>query len=156
MKYSDKNQGQSLVEAMVAVTVVTLVLTGLIYTMTFSLANTQIARNRTLITKYAQEANEFIRNYRDSGWNNLSSLVPTGATKYCINDLASWILGTCGTGQIIGTNISREVVLTPNAIPPTQITVDLTLTSTEGSRTVSSQFTTVLTNWYVQKPLASP
>ena len=67
-----KNQsGQTLIEALIAAAIVALVLTAILSGVTLSVRNSQFSKNQALATRYAQEALETIRHYRDSaGWTD--------------------------------------------------------------------------------------
>ena len=58
--------GQSLIEAVAAVAVIMIVLTGLISALVYSMANTRFARSKAESNRYAEEAIEWLRVQRDS------------------------------------------------------------------------------------------
>lgn len=58
-------KGQSLIEVIVALGLISLVLVTLIAAITFSLASVQLSRNRTQSSKLGQEAIEWVRQQRD-------------------------------------------------------------------------------------------
>lgn len=60
-----KNQGQSLIEMVVAIAVVLIVIVALVAITTVSIRNANFSRNQALATKYAQEGIEKVRAYRD-------------------------------------------------------------------------------------------
>ena len=69
-----KNTGQSLVEMVVAIAVVLLVILALVAVTTVSVRNASFSRNQALATKYAQEAVEKVRAYRDqNSWSDFTS-----------------------------------------------------------------------------------
>src|SRR3989344_1893990 len=87
-----KQNGQSLVEAIIASVVISLVLVGLISAITFSLANAQFAKNKALANKHGQEAIEWLRNQRDtSGWVLFYSPSGTSARTHCLNSFPATI-----------------------------------------------------------------
>ena len=68
-----KNQGQSLVEMVIAIGVVLIVIVALVAVTTISVRNASFSRNQVLATRYAQEAIEKIREYRASvDWNTFT------------------------------------------------------------------------------------
>lgn len=66
MKNKKNQQGQALFEVVMAVGVILILIIALISVATLSLFNAQFSRNQSLATKYAQEALEKIRAYRDN------------------------------------------------------------------------------------------
>lgn len=70
----NKIKGQALFEIVIAVGIILILVIALISVATLSLLNAQFARNQTLATKYAQEAIEKIRAYRDNNsWEDFVS-----------------------------------------------------------------------------------
>ena len=146
------NSGQSLVEMMVAVAVVSMVLVGLISAITFSLANAQFSRNKTLATKYSQEAIEWLRNERDKlGWagtNGFYNKAGDNSTTYCLNSLTSWpAAGGCAGTVIANTIFTRDVFVDGNGGAQDQVSVKVTVTWPQGSRTGSVVVDTYLNKW---------
>lgn len=99
MKHSWKNnnseKGQSLIEAVAALGVVTIVLTALSIAVLLGLRNSEFTRKETIATQYAQQGMEIIRNIRDVRWGDFNSLtdscfgpgnaltaLPCGAAEY--------------------------------------------------------------------------
>ena len=67
------NQGQTLVEVVLALAVASLVLLALTRVVTISLKSAQFSKNQTLATHHAQETMEVIRAYRDqNSWTDFS------------------------------------------------------------------------------------
>lgn len=132
-KHFIKQDGQSLLEAVVGTALVTIVLTALVSALNYSLSNTQNSRTRALATKYAQEAVEWLREERDQNWFTFYSQRATdGSRTYCIQNIGTWPgSGPCGSNSYIpGTNLRREVTLDGNGTDPgqNQDRVDVTVT----------------------------
>lgn len=144
-------KGQSLLEAIVAVSVIVMVLVALVSAITFALSNAQFARNKTQATKYAQEAIEWLRNQRDSNWALFYSQARSSpGAIYCLNTLDSWpSMGNC-TGVIDDQFdlFSREATLTytPSA-PSDSITIHIRVFWREGSGQKEVVMDTFLTQW---------
>jgi type II secretory pathway pseudopilin PulG len=69
-----KNQGQSLLEVLIALAVIILVATGLIRAVITSIKAADFSRKSSQATSYCQQAMEDIRSYRDQiGWTNFSN-----------------------------------------------------------------------------------
>ncbi|MGB9911060.1 MAG: type IV pilus modification PilV family protein [Microgenomates group bacterium] len=63
-------KGQALFEVVIAIGVILILVVALIITATYSLRNAEFSRSQMLATKYAQEAIEKIRLFRDNNpWN---------------------------------------------------------------------------------------
>jgi type II secretory pathway pseudopilin PulG len=71
MKKLSSQKGQTLIEMMIALSIVVLVLLALITLITVSLRNASFSKNHSLATQYAQEALEEVRALRDQeGWED--------------------------------------------------------------------------------------
>lgn len=69
-----EEKGQSLVEMIVAIAVMMVVVVSLISVATTSLRNASFSRDQSLATKYAQDAIENVRAYRDQNpWRTFTS-----------------------------------------------------------------------------------
>lgn len=139
----NSSSGQTIIEVLVATTVVGIVLTGLVIGMTFSLRNAAAAKARSLATRYAQEANEVFRRERDlQGWEPFSSTFQGGATRtYCLpalpettTEFRSLTPADCSAGTYIqGTDFTREVEV--RRVSPSEVEVSTTVSWPDGSRT---------------------
>jgi len=132
-------QGQSLLETMVALAVSTLALTALVSAVVVSVRNAQFAKNQSLATKYAQEGIEKVRIYRDQ--NDWSDFVATGATG-----------PNCGDEGLVGLSVPSPFTTVVDCVedPPGSTDrrrVTVTVSWTEAGRTHQSQLTTYLTRW---------
>jgi type II secretory pathway pseudopilin PulG len=91
--YMDKNKGQSLVEALIAVAVVIILITGIVAGTTSSLRASAYARARSEATKLVQQGMEIARNDRDQGWSDFADLdldpVAGTRTYYCVGSVSS-------------------------------------------------------------------
>ncbi len=77
--------GQTLLEILLAFSVLILVLSAIVVGISTSLSNTQYTKNQNLANSYAQEGMAVVRQIRDSSWNSISSLSDYSTnTKYCI------------------------------------------------------------------------
>lgn len=144
--------GQLLIEAIVATVIITLVLVALVSAITFSLTNAQYSRNKALATKYAQEAVEWLRKERDTGWYTFNSMAPDTSTTYCIStfpaNISSLTGGVCA-GSYINDDydvFQREMTLTGNAADD-RVTVTVRVYWQQGLRTEEVIVNTYLTKW---------
>lgn len=67
--------GQTILEVVFAVGLVSLILVTLIGVITIAIRDARIAKNQSLATKFATEGLEALRTIRDANWNNLASSV---------------------------------------------------------------------------------
>ena len=142
--------GQTLLEAVVAISLVTLILSAIVSAINFSLSNTQYARNKALATKYAQEVVEWLRQQRESlGWSDFYNQATDTQRVYCLNSLASWpVSGSCAGGSVIsGTSMTRQATLDGNAGNRDRVSINILITWPQGSRTASVELDTYLTQW---------
>lgn len=75
-------EGQTLLEILLAFSVSILVLSAIIVGINTSLSNTQYTKNQNLANSYAKEAMAVVRQIRDSSWPNFSSKTQP---VYCID-----------------------------------------------------------------------
>ncbi len=148
IKFGKNNQGQALLEAIVAFGVVALVLVALISAITVSLANAQYARNKAQATKYAQEAIEWLHQQRDTQTTGWSGFYTKAGATYCVNNLSNYssmTASSCST-NMTGTIFEREMTLTGN-VASDKVTALINVTWTQGARTAKVDLETVLTKW---------
>ena len=103
--------GQSLVEITVAVAIMGMVLTALVFATTVAVKNADFSKTQAQATRYAQEGMEWLRSQRDQDWDAFD--LRAGAGVYCLNNLVlSW---PAGPGVCAGFDLDemfkREVVL---------------------------------------------
>lgn len=150
--------GQTLVEAVVALGIAAIVITALLAVTTVSVNRSQYVKEQTLVRQYAQEGMEWLRAQRNSDWTTFSSHAGANPTWiiWCLNDLV-WP-GTQGTDiepcpvgtYITGTSYTRYVRMKTS--PPGgggiyRIEIELTVAWQEGGRTHVSQQNTYLSRY---------
>lgn len=140
------NFGQTLFEVVVAVSVAVLVITGILTAVALSLANAEFARRQAEATRYGQEAIEWLRKERASGWSSFSSHASTPA--WCLKT-PSWSdppLLPCGQDDMIsGTSYWREVRFTYRSDNAYDVLVTVSWQDAKGRRH-SSRLETRLVN----------
>lgn len=83
-----RQRGQTLIEVMIATTVVGLVMTAVAAIVTISLQNTSRAKAKALATKYTQEGIEYFRAQRNlMGWESFYATLSLGTPTYCLATL---------------------------------------------------------------------
>ena len=146
-------RGQSLIEVVVALAVVTLLAISLVSTSLVTQRASRSAKNSTQATKLVEQNIEQIRVFRDrKGFD----AIPVSTTSCYILSASdpnpgNWSLSTtnCTTGgEIItlnNTSFNRKIAITLPVANKKLIEVTVTWTDSGGSQTVKSQ--TFLTSW---------
>ena len=121
-KFPTYNNGQSLVEAMIALAALMMVLSAITIATIAGLSNVIFLRNQDLANKYAQDAIEYIRNIKE---NNTTITVDTFSKQftslvnnYCMNSTNTLTaigagLTSCSTVNINNTFI-RNISISPD------------------------------------------
>lgn len=139
IKHGVVNQrGQTLVEVLLATTVVAMVLTAIAAGLSSSVKNTDHAKLQNAAAKYNQETLEIFRRERHSlGWEAFRSALSNGT--YCLNDLPadsssflSMALGACAAETTIEETVfQRQAVVT---VAADEVSVVATVTWDEGGQ----------------------
>lgn len=141
MKNIHYQSGQTLVEVIVAISVVVLLVMGLIVSTSVSLKASQYGKMRSLGTQYANEAIEATRNLRDSGW---STFLLYGGTSQCLNKAGTWALMVVACAPNIDSFYTRVVTFTWDY---PRMKVDVAVTWVDGAKTYSATLSTYFTQW---------
>lgn len=138
------NKGQSIFEVIVAVALISLILITLVGLATLSIAASTFSRNQTEAARFTQQASEWLRAEKDSGWTNFST---HAATKYWCLDSLTWNKPTtCSASDLIsGTIFTRSLIFTINADGSIQADVSTNWTDAKGTHTAPTSV--VFTNW---------
>jgi len=133
-----KNSGQSLIEVLASIAVLVIIILSLLVITTISVRNSSFSRNQTLATKYAQEAIEKIRLYRDKNtWKNFVDNCESFSLE--INQPSTFtIIRDCylPNNQSLNCNENQN-----------NCEVKVTVSWTDNKGTHKSELTTILTNW---------
>lgn len=110
------NKGQSLFEVVLALSIISLIIFGVVILATASIRNSDFSRNKALATRYSQEATEWLRGQRDADWTIFLANSDAAGKTWCVNlePITGWgTQGICASASFIGTTIfKREVILT--------------------------------------------
>lgn len=120
------NAGQSLFEVVLALGVITAIIVGVVSLTANSIRNSVYSRNKTLATRYASEATEWLRSQRDVlGFDYFKTRAQPGT--HCLKNLVWTGVGNCTSGdKIAGTSLFRDVAFTNNLVDQkTIIEVDI-------------------------------
>ena len=105
-----RQKGQSLFEIVLALAIATIIIVALVALASSAVRSSTFSKNKTLATRYSQEANEWLRGERDTDWD--AFFIRAAVPLYCVKSL-SWAeatVGNCTGGQeITGTIYKREV-----------------------------------------------
>lgn len=98
MKKIDRQEGQLLLEAIVAMTLVGIIITGLVTALTYSVNNATFSKDQNSATSYAQQGLDVARNIKDSDFTSFATLgglynLPSGATTISSSNLPTLIDG---------------------------------------------------------------
>jgi len=126
--------GQTLVEMVVAIAVLIVVILALLSITTTSIRNASFSRDQVLATKYAQEAMEKVRSWRDqNSWNDFLSA--------CITPSCGSILSGASYPSPFGWNCN----CTCTGGESCEVTIIVSWADVKGRH--QSELKTRLTNW---------
>lgn len=149
------NSGQSLFEVIIALGLVAMIITAVVGLATSTVRNSTFSKDNSVVTKYAQEAIEWIRQQRDT--EDWATFV-THTTRVHLGTL-SW---TVTNDTVSGTSYSRTVAFTCeryDVVSGTKTTlvcpdtttnsvgVKVTVTWADGQGVHSVSVPTTLTSW---------
>jgi len=110
MKKNLLNSGQSLIELLVALTLIMLVVVAVVGLAAVSIKTSYFAKRETTAKRYAEEAMEWLREQKKSNWTDfLFAKSTTTGQKYCFNSLSWSSAGACTT--TFGGIYKREATL---------------------------------------------
>ena len=138
-----------MVEALVAVGIVILLVTGLVVATTATLRFGQMSKDRTQALQYAKEGMEIIRVVKEADWNE----IPSTNTTSCLQKVSDeWKLGGSCPELIANTLFTRTIAFSDDALSWCTTAgscrkVTAIVSWTEGSQTRSVTLSTYLTNW---------
>ncbi len=145
-----RQQGQSLVEVLIAIMVVTIVLTTVVVAVIMSVKSAKFSQHKTRGTFLSQEAIEWARGQKNNlGWGDFSDLSSAGGSLYCLYTLAFTSPGTCGPTELIDGLYNRSATLTFNEIQQ-MVEVSVLTTWYEGEKEFNAQVSAQFTNWDYQ------
>jgi type II secretory pathway pseudopilin PulG len=139
------SKGQSLIEAIVAVGMVSLLMVSLLALVSLSLKNARVAKARTTAVSLAQEGIELMRAYRDYNWNTFFSKADNNydlPLNWVVTDALS---DPCPNQPAVNQIFWRCVRLT--AIDADEVTAEISVSWNEGGQELSTVQTTQLSLW---------
>lgn len=142
-KIKQKNRAFTLVETLVAISIFSVSILGLMSVLASGISNTNYAKQKTMASYLAQEGIEYVRNLRDNailyqqgagGWNSFKG----SNNKKTINYETS--------GDFSG--FTREVWLDNDNLPTNEVKVFSKVSWNQGSGVKTIIFSEHLFNWY--------
>lgn len=145
--------GQTLLEVLVALGVGIFILTAMTSAILGSLANAQFSKNQNLATLYAQQGMEIVRDIRNTDWSNFyNTYTSASPTTFCLpKGGTSPNSGSCLPADYIDGFFKREIKFARDALDPInkiQVTATVSFTDSKGEH--KSELVSVFTNWNVQ------
>lgn len=140
------NKGFSVVEVLLAVSVMALIITGFTGAIIYGQESTVVAASQARATFIAEEGLEAVRNIRDSGFANLTDGtfgLSTSSSQWSFNDSAD-----------VTDNFTRDINITSVDANRKQVVSTVTWQQTP-SRTGNVALTTYLTHWKTTVPVTS-
>ena len=105
-----RQSGQSLFEVVLALAIATIIIVAMVALASSAIRNSNFSRNKTLATRYSQEATEWLRGERDTNFDTFFTRAANPL--FCLKTLnwAEATIGVCTDGQEIpDTLFKREV-----------------------------------------------
>lgn len=152
-----KEDGVSLLEAIIFIAVLSLIILAIVYTTTLSLKRTIFNQDKLFATRYAEELEEWIRGEKEVDWSTF--LARSDAT-YCMNieiptcdsGNTCWDdTGACGStdyslGESNGLNngFKRSVVMTTSG---SRVDINITVEWLDGPNTYTVNLPSSLSRW---------
>ncbi len=141
---TDHQSGQTLAEVVVAIGVVVLLVTGLVFGTTITLKASQYGKARSQAVQYAQEAIEIVRILRDNGWTTFRAYGDVMPIPWCLDKSGVWtpLSGACSTN--IDNYYTRQVTLTWT---DPKMKVDVIVSWIDGNKSYTVPISTYFTQW---------
>jgi len=139
LRKPEKQNGQTLIEALVALGAAVIVLSAITVAVISALNNVQYTKNQNQATQYAQQAIEIMRQIGQSDWAYLSSKVNKN---YCLPEGSNTLedISANGCGQNIGIFV-REVDIEQNSQSCSgNISITVTVRWSDGKCSLSNPY----------------
>jgi len=146
MKTNKLEKGQSLFEMVLAIAIMTMIIVAVVILASNAIRNSSFSKNKTLSSRYSQEATEWLRGERDTDWDIFLTRATTSPTGYCLKTLEWGSHGTCGDLDVIpGTSLIRELLLTNTS--STQIETEVKVYWEDSQGIHETKTITSFTDW---------
>jgi Tfp pilus assembly protein PilV len=136
-------KGQSLFEVVVALAMAAMIIVSVVVLATLSMQSSAFSKNKTLATRYGQDAIEWLRGQRDNTttfWDNVE------VGNRCLVELVWTNLGNCDETEVItNTQFQRQVSFTSIVDSGVEAKVIVSWTDAKGYH--ESQTNTIFSDW---------
>jgi len=139
MKKNLLNSGQSLIELLVALTLIMLVVVAVVGLAAVSIKTSYFAKRETAAKRYAEEAMEWLREQKKSNWTDF--LFAKSGNTYCFNSspIDGW---SSNCGATLDGIYKREVTLSRSS---DNVTVTVVVSWSDSSGTHETKLVSVFT-----------
>ena len=129
------DSGQSMFEVLLALFIITLIVVAVVILSPISISNSLFSKNKTLSSKYTQEAVEWLRSQKES---DINLFLTNSTDTYCLDQLNFTNQGLCAELEIIPNSIfTRQMVFT-NSGNIVSVVVTTSWTDSKGIHQVST------------------
>ena len=145
-----RNQaGQSLVEILIAMAVITVVLVTLVAAVVMAIRGVRFSKEKIRANFLAAEGLEWVRNQRGSlGWVDFALYATAAGARYCLKDLTLGQIGACGDNDLVSIIFTRELVL--STVGTSGVKAIVTVSWNDGVQAFNSEIQTTFRQWEVE------
>lgn len=122
MKKIINMKGQTFIEVLTVLGVITVIVTALAGVVITSTSNVQYSKNQNLATQYAQEGMEIMRQKRDTDYVAFRNIT---SNTYCLAEGSSVLTPNCTTANVV--NFLRKVEITQSGCSTNVASVTVTV-----------------------------
>lgn len=143
-------RGVSMFELIIAVFIITIILTSVAVLATSAIRNNTFATNKTRANNYAQEGMDWLRGLRDNSYSSFASKANDLGMTWCIDTLGADLVtqGNCLASQVIpNTTFIREAKLTSDVSDPDSIEAVVSVSWNDAQGVHSVKVISSFTNW---------
>lgn len=115
-------------EVVLALFVITMIIVAVVILSTNSISNSLFSKNKTLASRYSQEAVEWLRSERENNFNNFSQFADTPT--YCLDGLNFLNTGLCSSDETIPDTTFERVLYFTKQVSSGKTIIDATVVTT--------------------------
>ena len=130
-------KGQTLIEVLVALGIITVVVTALVSVVITSLSNTQYSKSQSQASQFAQEGMEVMRQWRDSDYAGFRN-TPSGI--YCLAAGSTVLNSNCPLAANVGIIFLRQVKLAQSGCSANVTSVEVSVAWQDSKCSISNLF----------------
>lgn len=141
---SNNNNGQSFVEVVIALALISIVLITIVSLAALSIRASVFSRNQTEASRYTEQASEWLRSEKDANWSAFKSHAVS--SNWCLDSLYWQKQNACsGSDVISGTVFIRSLKFTNNSDGSVSADLSTSWTDAQGTHTVPTSL--IFANW---------